>query len=145
MAAIAPRLSVALCLAWFIISPLPARADDSAEVHSVIADVATALSNGDAALAMAGFSKSYAGYDKLSADFDALSQAYYVESQIEFTDENVADAAATVTVHWAMTLTTRQSGFTKNRNSDITLKLARERKHWRIVEISPIAIFDPAN
>jgi hypothetical protein len=130
-------LAVALASAAFL------RADDSADIHQVVANVATALSSGDPAMAISSFSKSYTDHDKLSDDFEALTGAYSLNNQVEFTDEDVSASAATVTVHWALTLSTRQTGFTANRNADITLKVAREGKHWRIVAFGPIGIFDP--
>ena len=143
MAATGLRFRIAALAVGLLLAANHLRADDSADIHTAIAGVATALSNGEPALAMAAFSKSYCDYDKLSGYFEALDGAYYVESQIDFTDEDVTASAATVTVHWAMTLTTQQTAFTKNRNADITLKLAREGKHWRITGFSSIAIFDP--
>ena len=128
-----------------MISGVHLSADDSADVHQVVSGVATALASGNPALAMSAFGKSYPSYATLSSDFDALTAAYYVESQVEFTDEDISASTATVTVHWDITLTTLQTGFTKNRNADITLKLAREGKHWRIVTFGPIDIFDPAS
>ena len=141
MAAIAPRLRA---VALVLVCAAVLRGDDSADVHSTVGAVAEALSSGDATQAMISFSKSYADYDKLSSDFDALAGAYFVESQIGFMDEEVAATAATVTVHWTMTLTTRQSAFTKNKSADITLKLVKEGKHWRITKFGPIGIFEPA-
>ncbi len=122
---------------------LPLRADDSADVHAVIGAVGEALSSGDPALAMSWFSKSCPDYQKLSDDFTALGDAYFVENEVDFTDEDVRPPTATVTVQWTMTLTTRQTGFTKNRKAELTFKMYREGKHWRITSISSIGIFDP--
>ena len=119
------------------------RADDSADVHEVIGAVADALSNSDAPLALSWFSKSCPDYQKLSDEFSALADAYYVENEIDFTDEDIQTSTASVTVEWTLSLTTRQSGFTKNRKADLTFKLGREGKHWRISSVSSIGIFDP--
>jgi len=121
-----------------------AHADDSADIHRVIGDMANAISAGEVSQAMSGFSKKYANYDKLSDDFDALTSAYFVENTVAFTDEEVSATEASVSVHWDLALTTKQSGFTKNRSADVTVKLVREGKHWRIMELSPIALFDPS-
>ena len=143
MAAIGHNSRVAFVAVALLLAAGDLCADDSADIHSEIAGAATALSNGEPALAMSAFSKSYADYDKLSAYFDQLTGAYRIENQIDFTDEDVQTATASVTLHWAMTLATRDSGFTDNRNADITLKLTRQGKHWRITEFGPIKIFDP--
>ena len=132
------RLAV-LALAYAVSSC----ADDSADIHTLIGDIPQALESGDAALAMNSFSKSYPDYDKLNSYFQALTGAYSVDSQVEFTDEDVAGSSATVTVHWVLTLSTLQTAFTTNRDADITIKLAREKNGWRIVALGPIAIFDP--
>jgi len=121
-----------------------ARADDSADVHQVIGDMANAISAGEVSQAMSGFSKKCADYDKLSNYFDALSGAYFVENTVAFTDEEVSATEARVSLHWDLALTTKQSGFTRNRSADLTVKLVREGKHWRITELSPVAIFDPS-
>lgn len=134
-----------LMLASLLASAVQLRADDSADIHAAIGEVATALSSGDPALAMRAFSKSYTDYDQLSNYFDSLTGAYSVENQIGFTDEELTSATAIVKVDWAMTLTARQATSTKNRNADMTLKLTREGKHWRIIALDPISIFDPQN
>ena len=121
----------------------PLRADDSADVHAVIGALGEAMSSGDAALAMSWFSKSCPDYQKLSDDFAALGEAYFIENEVDFGDEDVRPPTATVTVNWTMSLTTRQSGFTKNRKAELTFKMFREGKHWRITAINPIGIFDP--
>ena len=131
------------CLVLFAAVIMPARADDSADVHQVVGAVAEALSSGDAALAIDSFSKSCADYDKIRDDFSALTAAYSVQNQIEFTDEDVSATAASVSVHWAMTLTPVQGTSPQNRSADLVVKLAREGKHWRIKSVSPLTIFDP--
>jgi hypothetical protein len=119
------------------------RVDDAADVHKVIGGVAEALSSGEVTQAMQVFSKSYKDYDKLSSYFEGLAGAYFVENKLDFTDEDVSATAATVMLHWDLALTTKQGGFTTNRSGDVTLKLVREGKGWRIVEFGPIGLFDP--
>jgi hypothetical protein len=144
MAAIARKARFrGLALLLAVLASAPLLADNSAEVHSAIAGVATALSNGEAALALAAFSKSCPDYNKLSDYFEQLSAAYHVESQLEFTDEDVEAANAAASVHWVMTLSTRQSGFTENRDAGIDIKLVHEGKRWRIVSFGPIEFFNP--
>jgi hypothetical protein len=121
MAATVPR-SLWLLLALTFLLPR-ARADDSADIHVVVGAVATALSSGDPALAISPFSKKCPDYDTLNNDFQALTGAYSLVSQISFTDEQVTAPAATVTVHWALTLSTRQTGFSTTRNEVVLIKL----------------------
>jgi hypothetical protein len=123
---------------------LIARADDSADVHRVIGDLANAISAGEVSQAMSGFSKKCADYGKLNDYFDALAGAYFVENTVAFTDEEISATEASVSLHWDLALTTKQSGFTKNRSADVTVKLAREGKHWRIMELTPLSLFDPS-
>ncbi len=134
----------AFLLALFLCCGAGARADDSSDVHSVIGDVANALSAGEVTQAMAGFSKKCANYDKLNEYFDALTGAYFVENTVAFTDEEISATEASVAMRWDLALTTKQSGFTKNRSAELTVKLVREGKHWRIMELGPTAIFDPS-
>jgi len=121
------------------------RASDSADIHSVIGDVANGLSGGSAGQAMEGFSKKCANYQKLSDDFQTLTNAYLVTDRVQFTDEEVTSAQATVKLHWEMSVTTKGAEYTTNRNADLIIKLVREGKHWRIIELTPIDIFDPQN
>ncbi len=109
----------------------------------VIGDVANALSGGNAEQAMEGFSKKCTNYQKLSGDFQTLTNAYLVTNRVQFIDEEVTATAATVKVHWEMSVTTKGAEYNTNRDADLTFKLVREGKHWRIVELTPIDIFDP--
>ena len=122
---------------------LTLQADDSADVHHVIGDLAEALSGDEPTQAMSYFSKKCPAYDKLRGYFEALTSAFYVENRVEFPDEQVSATTATITVQWDLALTTQQTGFTKNRKAEITIKLAHEGKHWRIVDFSPTDLFDP--
>lgn len=119
------------------------RADDSANIHEVIGDMANALSAGDAAQAISFVSKKCENYDRLMKQFDAVTGAYYVENHIEFSDEDLAQTQATISLRWDMALTTKQSAFVKNRSAEIKIKLAREGKHWKIIDLSPADFFDP--
>jgi hypothetical protein len=133
----------AFVLASLLACGMAARADDSADVHKVIGDVADALSSGEVTQALAGFDKKFVNYQKLSDYFEALTNAYFVENTVDFMDEDVSASAATVMVRWDLAVTTKQSGITKNRSAELTMRLVREGKKWRIMEFGPIGMFDP--
>jgi hypothetical protein len=134
----------AFLLAAIACCAVAARADDSHDVHAVIDDLANALSAGELTQAMSVFSKKCPNYEKLSDYFDGLTSAYFVENTLDFTGENVSATEATVSLRWDLALTTKQGGDTANRSAELTLKLMREGKHWRIVELGPITLFDPS-
>ena len=92
---------------------------------------------------MEGFSKKCANYQKLSGDFQTLTNAYLVTNRVQFIDEEVKATEATMKVRWEISVTTKGAEFSTYRNADLTFKLVREGKRWRIVELTPIDIFDP--
>lgn len=120
-----------------------ALADDAADVHGAIGAMADALSDGDAALAISSLSKSCADYQKLGDDFHGLAEAYAIHNSIGFVDEDISANSAAVTVQWDMNLMPVQSALSTNRSAELTIKLAREGKNWRITGIMPNKIFEP--
>jgi hypothetical protein len=64
-------------------------------------------------------------------------------SQLEITEEQDSSEEATLTLDWTLTLTDAQTGYTTNRNATINVRLAPKGGKWKIVEFSPIELFDP--
>jgi hypothetical protein len=123
---------------------LPAAADQSADIRRTLSDVASALSVSNPEQAMEPFDKAaFDVYDKLSSFFQGLTAAYQVDSQIDVTNEDSTETAATLEVHWVLTLTDPATNLDQRRTGDITVKLARKKNAWRIVGFTPISLFDP--
>jgi len=116
--------------------------NDSSDARSQVAAVAEALSSGDAAQAMTHFTKSLADYDKLRRYFEGLG-AFQVENQLEFTDEEEAGKDIALTITWDITLTDLGTDRSRRRTGEIHAKLAQIDSKWRIVEFTPLDIFNP--
>lgn len=121
-----------------------ARADDSADARDQISHIANALSEGNAAGAMAPIDKSFAKYDKLRDYFAGLTAAFQIVNGIEISDEQGETAQITLSVHWDLTLTDLQTNYTENRAADLNVKLSKVKGKWKIMDIEPIDIFNPA-
>ena len=119
------------------------RADQTADVRSQVEAIARGLSAGDPAAAMSPFDKSYAHYDKLSDDFGGLTAAFDIVNNIDVVDEEDTAADSKLSVHWTITLSDLQSHFTEQRAGDINVRLVLKDRKWKIVEFSPIDVFDP--
>jgi hypothetical protein len=105
--------------------------------------VASALTAGNAADAMAPFDRSFAEYEKLRGYFSGLTGAFQLTNQLEVTEEQDSRDEATLTLEWTLTLTDAQTGYMINRNATVHARLMPQGGTWKIVEFSPIELFDP--
>ena len=140
MAVIAPsRLVLVLLLLAGSLS-----AQESKAVREQIGRVATALSDSKPEEAMTPFDKSFDDYSRLRDYFTALTNAYKLVSEMEVTDEQIANREATLTVHWILTMSDSSNGGTSEiRTEDLTFKLSQKKSDWRIVSVSPLDFFNP--
>jgi len=120
----------------------PLRADRAADLRSQISHIATALTAGNAADAMAPFDSSFADSEQLSRYFQGLA-VYQIDNEIDVLDEQDTENAATLTVSWSLTLTDRVTGATQRRNAEIKVRFLEKNGKWKIVDFSPIGIFQP--
>ena len=119
------------------------RADQAADVHSKLAAIATALTAGNPAEAMSPFDKSYLNYEKLSNYFGGLTNAFQIVNEVDVVDEEDSATESKLTVHWTITLSDLGSNYTERRVGDINARLVLKDRKWKIVDFSPIDIFDP--
>ena len=138
----AMKCSVVLALLAYSVSFARQSSHASSGARAQVAAVAEALSSGDASAAMTHFAKSYREYDKLRHYFEGLS-AFQVENQLDITDEEDTDNSVLLTITWDITLTDLGSDRSRRRTSDIHAKLTLLDSKWRIVEFSPVDIFNP--
>jgi hypothetical protein len=118
-------------------------AQQSKAIYRQVANVASALTNGNAADAMTPFDKSFAGYVRLRDDFIALTNGYQMVNQIEILDQDITPGEATLTVNWVLTLSDPASGLSETRAHDVIVKLSFLKYQWRIVSFAPLELFDP--
>ena len=124
---------------------LRVEADQPAEVRSVLNDVAGALTASNPADAMTRFSKSFADYDKLRDYFIGLTAAFSIVNEVDVLDEKDTAMDSTATVRWTITLANAPvSGNSIQRSGEIHIHIVQEKRKWRIVQFSPIDLFDPS-
>lgn len=149
MAAIEPNrrsrymgFSVAALL--FVLSAgSPLQADRAGDLRSRISELATSLTSGNAARAMAVFDASYSSFEKLQGYFQGLT-GRQIENEVDVTDERDSpDGGVNLTLSWDLTLTDLSTNRTEHRSAEITAHLVSKKGKWMIVEFSPIDIFDP--
>ena len=141
--AVIGRRTLFTAAALLLLSGSPLLADRAADIRSQICYIATSLGNGSAADALTPFDKSYVDYEKLSSYFQGLT-ALQIENEVDVTDEDdTSDTETKVTVTWAITLTDISSSHTDHRSADINIRLVLKGRKWKIVEFSPIDIFNP--
>jgi hypothetical protein len=105
--------------------------------------IASALTAGNPADAMNPFDKSFPAYEKLRGYFSGLTGAFQLTNQLEVTEEQDSDEEATLTLEWTLTLTDAQTGYATNRHATIHARLVPKGGKWKIVEFSPIELFNP--
>ena len=69
--------------------------------------------------------------------------AFQVESEIEFVEENDTETDTKLVVNWTLTLTDSGTDATDRRTGDIDVRLVPKDGKWKIVEFSPISLFNP--
>jgi hypothetical protein len=141
MAAIAPnaRAILLLLFAW----TTGAMADQAHDVLQVVNRVTTALTANDPAEAMAAFDKSFVDYETLSTYFSNLTSSYAITNEADVVDETDTDSETKLTLDWTLTLENEQSGQSRQRREQVHLRLLRKGNSWKIVELTPLKLFDP--
>jgi hypothetical protein len=118
-------------------------ADDDSSARHQLAAIGTALATGDTAQAMLPFSKNYAQYQELLNDFSGLIDSYQISSEVTVENETSGSGRIDVTARWDLTLQDRGTAYTKNRSAEISIRLTKKGRQWKIIEFSPIKIFQP--
>jgi hypothetical protein len=130
-------------VATLAFSILPIHAERADDIRARIAYVASSLSAGNPADAMSPFDKSFGNYDKLSSYFQMLTSSFEVHNELDVVDEQDTPTNTKLTVTWALTLTDLGTGSSKRRNEDVSVRLQLKDGKWKIVDFSPITLFDP--
>jgi hypothetical protein len=143
MAAIARRIAVGLLISSFLCWSAPAQQDRPAEVRALVSSIATALSSGDAAEAMRAFGPSYSELGRLRGYFETLASSYAITNEVDVIDEQDSDTDSKVTLNWALTLTDLVSDASEHREGEIHARVIVTKDGLKVVEFSPINLFDP--
>lgn len=135
-------MRAAACILGVTILATPLYGDRAADVRASVSYVATALTSGNASDAMTPFDKSFPNYEKLSNYFQGLS-AYQINNEVNVLDEQDTDTDSKVVVNWTLTLTDLGTDATERRVGEIHVHLALKGGKWKIVDFSPISLFNP--
>jgi hypothetical protein len=137
------RIVSIAALALFGVSALPRDANRPANVLATINHVATALAGDNAADAMMPFDKSFPKYGKLRDYFLGLTDSSQLVNEVDLVDEQDSDTQSNVTLEWTVTLTNKTTLQTERRSGEIHAHLKLEDGKWKIVDFSPIDLFNP--
>jgi hypothetical protein len=150
MAAIGPKRSrvrrlSALAQAMLLLAGATgSRADQSADIRARLNEIASSLTAGDPASAIVPFSSAYANYQKLRDYFSGLTNSFSIVNEVEVLDEADSKTQSTATISWTLTLSNPVNNFNTQRSAEIHVRFIREQGKWKVVEFSPIGIFDPS-
>jgi hypothetical protein len=143
------KAAVSALLPLLLMDALPLHADRAADVRAQIAYVASALGSGNPSDALGPFDKSCKDYQKLEGYFRALTAGFDVTSEVEILDEQDEEAETRLLVNWSLTLansraaTDLTASTSERRSANINIRLVPQKGKWKIVEFSPIDIFNP--
>jgi len=121
-------------------------ADTHAEVVDLFASITAALSVDNAAEFMAAFDRDMPDYDKLKARIGALLDAAEIGSDIELVKDDGNESRRSVDLDWYLEVKSRAAGGPVLRRRQIVhCDLRKDKKHWRIISISPLDFFAAAS
>jgi hypothetical protein len=127
----------------FACSALTADAND--EVIDLFGAMATALSDIDVPAFMNAFDKNMPDYDTIKTGVTALVRQADVTSSIEPLTDDGDDTHRTVEMDWYLEIRSLlPDGPLVRRREVVQCELRKEKKHWKIVALKPVAFFAPA-
>ena len=143
------KATLGVLLPLLLAGTLPLHADRAADVRAQVAYVASALGNGNPSDALGPFDKAYKDYGKLKDYFQALTTGFEVTSEVEILDEQDEEGETKLLVNWTLTLTNPRAATDLNassserRSMDVNIRLVPKKGKWKIIDLSPIDIFNP--
>ena len=124
---------------------LAAHADTHSEVVDLFASMTAALSDDNPAGFMAAFDKNMPDYDKLKGYIAGLIGQAEITSNVDPVKDEGDDSKRSVELDWTLQIRSRElSGPMIEREQNVHAELVKQKKHWRIVSISPLDLFAPA-
>jgi hypothetical protein len=137
-----PALAVA-AVGLFSMSAQPRDTDRALSVLATINHIATALAGDNPAGAMMPFDKSFSKYVKLRDYFLGLTESSQLVNEVDLIDQKDFSNQSNVTVEWTLSLTNKTTLQTERRSGEIYIHLRLEHGKWKIVDFSPIDLFNP--
>lgn len=128
---------------------LPVWCDSAAEVLAVAESMASALAEDNPPAFEKSLSKELPGRDRLMTNVRAMLAEADAISSITVIESEGDDTARTLVLDWSLRLRQKSDGIqtqeiqSNERREPLTLKLVREGRKWRVVALSPMALFDP--
>jgi hypothetical protein len=120
-------------------------ADASREVLDLLAEVAAALSAGNAGLFLKAFDPAMAGFAKLREQVTGLVAQGALESVIDPEEDEGDGRRRVVRVDWTLRV---QRGVVaanySSREQVVTFTVEKQGRRWRIVAMEPSGFFAPA-
>jgi hypothetical protein len=105
----------------------------------VLSDLASALSEGNPAAAMAAFDRSMPGYETLSANIYALTNQADLTCVIDPIEKNGEEIDA----DWFLMIRSKEeNGPTERRQVKVKITLIQTPKGWRIKGLTPLTVLD---
>jgi hypothetical protein len=112
------------------------------DVLDLLGQLATALSGGDAHDFLSAFDSSMPGYGQFEANVIALTEQNEILTSMAPIQEHKQGSELVLELDWLLELRSRQpSGPLVRRRETVTCRLAKRRKRWRIVALSPLDFF----
>jgi hypothetical protein len=81
--------------------------------------------------------------------FQTLTASFEVTSEVEVLDEQDEEAETKLLVNWILTLTDPRitsdlsASSSERRSMDITIRLTPKNGKWKIIDLSPVEMFNP--
>lgn len=111
---------------------------------TVIANLATALSENDSAGAMRYFDSDMKDYGRIAADVQALADQTDVTCAIDVVADDETNGVHKLDLDWFMDLKTQNDlPQTEQRRVRVHVEMKQIEGRWKITAISPLSILDP--
>lgn len=128
----------------FTMSAAFAWADVNQDIADVAGDMAGALANDDPEAFLSHVSKTLPDRAALRGNLYALVNSANVTSEVEILSLKAAGERQRAEWDWSMRIQSKSiEGPLEQRRETITVELAKEGKHWRVVSLTPVNFFRP--
>ncbi len=134
--------AVAQAAAFVLVAALSLPAAEDT-VPAVLADLASALSEGNAPSAIGALDKSMKDFGSLSANIEGMLAQSEVLCSIEVVTESVAGNVHEIEADWYLQIKGRESGQVERRRERVRLKLEKIKGLWKITSLSPATVLEP--
>jgi hypothetical protein len=125
-------------------SALPAFSGTKEDVLDVFAVIAAALSDGSGARAISSFDKAIPEYSRLREYLYVLAEGWQTSCSIEVVEFEEAQGVARLKLRWLLRISAAGgTGRMTDREQDVSAKVERRGKAWKITAFDPVEFFRP--